>query len=1100
MKYRLGLDLGTNSIGWSVFSLDEDNNVIELEDMGVRIFSDGRDPKTKEPLAVARRTARSQRKLIYRRKLRRKQAFRLLQSQGLFPKSKEDCLKLKLLNPYELRIKALDEKLEPYELGRALFNLAVRRGFKSNRKDGSREETSEKKPSDEIKTQGDMQSHLEKAISESGCRTITEFLWNQISDEEKNKINGIKKSEWEISKQTSTSNICGLRFAPGRMTYYPTRKMYEDEFNLIRSVQEKFYSQVDWDAIYKAIFNQRTLKPQQRGYCVYEKDKERTFKAMPCSQQLRILQDIGNLAYYDSISKTKIEINDNQDKILYKLFNEKEKVTFDQIRKELGLSQSNTFNLEENRDSLIGNPTAVKMRSKNRFGKLWDDIPLEEQDLIVETIITADEDDAVYEVIKKYDLTQEQRDFIVKNTTFPSGTSMLCKEVSEKLIKRMKDDEIADLKFHEAVESLGYKFSDQTVEKCDILPYYGKILKGSTMGIDPSAPETNPEKRYGKISNPTVHVALNQTRVVVNALIKEYGKPTQIAIELSRDLKNSVEKKAEIARKQNQRAKENIAINESISSLYHKAFPGKTFYPNRNDRLKYRLWKELGEEKMARQCLYCGKTISDAELFTKEIEIEHILPFSRTLLDAESNLTVAHSSCNAYKAERSPYEAFSSNPEGYNWQEIVQRANQLKNTSKKNKFSPNAMDTFKKDSSFIARQLSDNQYIAKAALRYLKCLVENPADVWATNGSMTKLLRDKWEMDSILCRKFTEKEVAALGLKPEQIGNYKKNRFDHRHHAVDAVVIGLTDRSMVQKLATKNSHKKNRIEIPEFPIYKPALIEKVKKIVVSFKPDHGAEGKLSKETLLGKILIKGEPKFVCRENIVTLSEKNLDDIVDEKIKAQVKDYVGKHKGEKIDAVLTDFSKETGIKKVRCINRVQTPIEINSDKVPRYLAPEDYFAAVIWEIPGEKKTYKAQYIRRNEVDKTTNEPKQTVLEEWKNLNHPAAKKICLLHKDDYLEFTDNGKMYLSRVMGFSATNQCLDIRPIYAVTDCYDWVNSTSEQMIQANNCWMKKKKDSIEWTPQAKQNFITINSMFGKFQAHPVTVSPIGRINRKLKH
>ena len=77
-----------------------------------------------------------------------------------------------------------------------------------------------------------------------------------------------------------------------------------------------------------------------------------------------------------------------------------------------------------------------------------------------------------------------------------------------------------------------------------------------------------PEKKYGKISNPTVHVALNQTRVVVNALIKEYGKPTQIAIELSRDLKNSVEKKAEIARKQNQRAKENIIINNEIGELY----------------------------------------------------------------------------------------------------------------------------------------------------------------------------------------------------------------------------------------------------------------------------------------------------------------------------------------------------------------------------------------------------------------------------------------------------------------------------------------------------------------------------------------------------
>lgn len=1055
-KWRLGLDLGTNSIGWSVFSLDDDNEILKLEDMGVRIFSDGRNPKG-EPLAKERRTARSQRKLIYRRKLRRKQAFRLLQKQRLFPATKEECLQLKLLNPYELRIKALDDKLEPFELGRALFNLAVRRGFKSNRKDGSREETSEKKTSDEIKTQSEMQNHLEKAIEESECRTITEFLY----------------------KNRDTNG--GIRFVPGRMTYYPTRKMYEKEFNLIRSVQEKYYPQVDWDGIYKAIFNQRHLETQTRGKCLYENDKERTFKAMPCSQKLRILQDISNLAYYDGASKTKIEINDDQDKILYDLLNSKDKVTFDQMRKALNLSASNSFNLEENREFLIGNPTAVKMRSKNRFGKLWDEIPLEEQDIIVETIITADEDEAVYTIIKKYNLSQEQQDFIVKNTVLQSGTTMLCKEVSEKLVKQM--EEFADLKYDKAVESLGYKFSDQTIEKCDLLPYYGKILKGSTMGVDLSAPESNPEKRYGKISNPTVHVALNQTRVVVNALIKEYGKPNQIAIELSRDLKNSVEKKAEIATKQNQRAKENIKINDTISELYKKAFPGKSYYPNRNDRLKYRLWDELG---FGNKCLYCGKGILGSELFTKEIEIEHILPFSRTLLDAESNLTVAHASCNAFKAEHSPYEAFGSNPKGYNWQEIVQRANLLHNTSKKNKFSPTAMESFEKDSSFIARQLSDNQYIAKIALRYLKCLVENPADVWATNGSMTKLLREEWDMDSILCRKFTEKEVAALGLKSEQIGNYIKNRFDHRHHAVDAIVIGLTDRSMVQKLATKNSHKGNRIEIPELPISRSELIEKVKNIVVSFKPDHGAEGKLSKATLLGKIKIHGYPQYVCREKLISLTEKNLNDIVDEKIKNQVKEYVAKHKGEKIDLILTDFSKETGIKKVRCINRVQTPIEIISGAVPRYLAPEDYFAAVVWEIPGEKKTYKAQYIRRNEVEKNAkgiNVVKSSVLESKKP--HPAAKQVCMLHKDDYLEFSDNGKMYLCRIAGYSATQNKIDIRPIYAVNNSADWIYSTNEDML------------SGYWKPISGQNFVSVNVFFSQLSAKLVSVSPIGRVFRK---
>ncbi|MBQ5570398.1 MAG: type II CRISPR RNA-guided endonuclease Cas9, partial [Treponema sp.] len=270
MKYRLGLDLGTNSIGWAVYSLDSENEPNELVDMGVRIFSDGRDPKTKEPLAVARRTARGQRKLIYRRKLRRKSVFRLLQQQNLFPKTKEESQKLKSLNPYMLRVKALDEKLEPYELARVLFNLSVRRGFKSNRKDGSGEEEVTSKSGEKL-SQKDMCNELAKAIKESGCRTIGEFLWK---NQDKNK---------------------GLRFVPGRMTYYPLRQMYIDEFSAIRAVQEAFYKSVDWKAIFDEIFFQRPLKAQERGRCQYMQEKERTFKAMPCAQKLRMLQEVRNM-------------------------------------------------------------------------------------------------------------------------------------------------------------------------------------------------------------------------------------------------------------------------------------------------------------------------------------------------------------------------------------------------------------------------------------------------------------------------------------------------------------------------------------------------------------------------------------------------------------------------------------------------------------------------------------------------------------------------------------------------------------------------------------------------------------------------------------
>lgn len=1067
-KYRLALDLGTASIGWSALKLDEEGEVEDLLDIGVRIFPDGRQAKSGEPLAVERRAARSTRKIIYRRKLRRKAAFRLLQKQGLFPETKEECLKLKVLDPYALRVKALDEKLTPYELARSLFHLSVRRGFKSNRKGMDKEEKTQ--ASKDALSQKEKQSSLLEAIKQSGARTLAEFLY-RIPQKEN----------------------AGLRFAEGRMPYYPTRKMYEDEFNAIRRAQAKYYSNIDWDAIYDVIFFQRPLKPQERGSCTYMPDKKRTFKALPSSCRLRILQDIRNLAYYDE-ERRKREINDDEDKKLYALLNSKEKVTFDQMRQALSLDENSSFNLEENRSFLKGNDTEVKMRSKNRFGKLWDSLSLEEKDETVEKIITADEDEQVYELLEKYELTCEQKDYIVKKTPFPTGTAMLCKEVSEKLVARM--EEVSRLKYHEALDSLGYRYAEQTAERCDFLPYYGKVLRGSVMGGNFRDDEVNAEKRYGKIANPTVHIALNQTRVVVNALIRQYGKPSQIAVELSRELKNSVEKRKEIASLQRKRAKENEVINESIKDAYEKAFSGKTFYPNRNDRLKWRLWEELGKEGTARKCLYCGRVINGAELFTKKIEIEHILPFSRTLLNAESNLTVAHSSCNAFKAERTPYEAFHTNPEGFNWNEIVSRASSLRNTAKKNRFSPNAMESFEKDASFIARQLTDNQYIARAALRYLKCLVENPADVWATNGAMTKLLRDKWQMDSILCRKFTEKEVAALNLDSKQIGNYKKNRYDHRHHAVDAVVIALTDRSMVQRLATKNAHKNNRIEIPEFPLRRNALEEKVHNIVVSFKPDHGAEGKLSKETLLGKIRIESEETYVYRSPLISLSEKNLDDIVDAKIRKDVKDFVSARKGEKLEVILQEFSEKTGIKKVRRKNHGQTPIAITSGKVPRYYEPIDYFAALVWEIPGEKKSYKAQYIRRTEVKKNEN-ARWVVKSEVKEAGkpHPDAREVCFLHKNDYLEFVDDGKSYLCRVAGYMANNQCIDIRPIYALTDCKDWIYSTNEKMIEHSSCWIKTKGN--EKQPQEGQNYFVVNTLFGKLKARAVTVNPIGRVFRK---
>ncbi len=782
--------------------------------------------------------------------------------------------------------------------------------------------------------------------------------------------------------------------------------------------------------------------------------------------------------------------------------------------------------------------TAVKLRSKNRFGEIWDSLSLKEQDDIVECLITAQEDSDVQKMLEKYDLTSEQKNFITK-PDLPSGTTSFCREFSENVVNKIEenakifavsDERTERCQIHSVIQELGYSYANQFVEKCEELPYYGKILSGSTMGAK-SNPK-NDEERFGKISNPTVHIALNQTRVVVNSLIKEYGKPAQVVIEVSRELKESREAKEKMQQRIAANQKQNEILNKKI-----KDANSNIQFPNRTDRLKYKLWEELDQENaLNRRCIYCGKQISGADIFNDNtVQIEHILPFGRTLWDSEHNKTVAHTKCNAFKGEKSPYEAFFNNPKGYNWNEILKRAAHLKDPQKRRLFSENAMETFEKESSFISRQLTDNAYLSKMALKYLKCVVEKDSNVWAVSGGMTKLLRDKWQIDSILKRKIGDNEIAHFELKDEQIGTYKKNRYDHRHHALDASVIALIDRSMVQQISRLNQFgKKNKIEVPQMPVSRLELIEKTKNIVVSFKPDHGAQGKLSKETLLGKIkraeqisiskikeddiaFIKNEKVhakfekmladlkdikkvqkelkelypvvwifkeyYVCKENILGLKEKDFDSIIDKKIQKELREFAESHKSEKIEDVMQKFSEQTKIKKVRCINRVQTPIEIkNTDGTMRYLCPEDYFAAVVWQIPPKNKeakpVYKATFVRRDQVDPDGN-PKIVAKP------HPAAKKVCVLHKNDYLEFVDNGNWYKCRIAGLNAASGRFDIRPVYAVTDCKDWIISTNEAVLESY------------WKPQKGQNFISISVLFGEKSAHSITVNPIGRVFRK---
>src|SRR6185437_5021873 len=132
--YRLGIDIGTNSLGWCAIDLDRDGAPRGIRRIGVRIFSDGRDPQSGTSLAVDRRGPRQQRRRRDRLIARRDRLMDALIRHGLMPAVEGERKRLQEADPYELRARGLDEALTLHELGRALFHLDQRRGFKSNRK------------------------------------------------------------------------------------------------------------------------------------------------------------------------------------------------------------------------------------------------------------------------------------------------------------------------------------------------------------------------------------------------------------------------------------------------------------------------------------------------------------------------------------------------------------------------------------------------------------------------------------------------------------------------------------------------------------------------------------------------------------------------------------------------------------------------------------------------------------------------------------------------------------------------------------------------------------------------------------------------------
>ena len=819
-KYRLGLDLGTNSIGWAAVNLDENGEPCGVLDMGVRIFPDGRDEQSKTSNAVARRTARGARRRRDRYLDRRKRLMDALVEFGLMPKDAEERKGLERLDPYVLRALALDQPLQPFELGRALFHLNQRRGFKSNRKTEGGDDPEKTRLSERI---GD----LRRSIGESGVRTLGEFL-----------------AQRHEKRET-------VRARP-ELGLYPDRAMYQAEFDAIREKQEphQTLSGDQWDKLRdKIIFFQRDLKPVDPGWCQfeYENEERRAAKALPVFQEYRMLLEVNNLRVRVGLEPERPLHEEQRERVLQRLRSGKE------IRlregkndeavnptRDLKLPSGAVLNLAAGgRRAIKGDETTAKLMKKDFFGNRWHNLSLDERNEIVKFLLDMEEPETVRKkALEEWGLTGTQAEAVAKVSLAPGYGNL-----SEKAINKMLPHLGQGLVYSSAVQAAGYAHhSDLRNEEAhDNLPYYGEVLPRDAVGADPTKDPKNDGEpaRYGRFPNPTVHIGLNQLRRVLNRLIESHGKPEEIVVELARDLKSNKEQRDKIRSQQNKGASDNKRFTEWLEK--------EEQIVTSNILRKLRLWEEQKSPSNVLVCPYTGQPLSFAMVVDSRTEIDHILPFSRTLDNSTANMVVCLASANRAKGDRSPYEAFGHSPTGYDYDSILSRTAKFPQ-NKKWRFQPDAMNQFEEEDRFLDRQLNETSYLSRTARTYLAHLYdekgEGPMRVHATPGRMTALLRRGWGLEGIL-RVSDEGETT------------RKQRDDHRHHAIDAFVLACTTQGQLQKFARAAGSSHNPEErlaavakeaLPWEEFHRSHLKPFLDRLVVSYKPDHGKRGVNGKTT------------------------------------------------------------------------------------------------------------------------------------------------------------------------------------------------------------------------------------------------------------
>ena len=813
-NYILGLDIGISSVGWGLLELDANNNPYKIIDVGSRIFTPGEVEKTGDSRAKERREKRGARRISRRREFRLDRVRNLLYENGylkgninsnivsvkneelsiIFDNMINNYYKEKNSNPYMLKVEALDRKLTNDELSIILVHYAKKRGYKSNREEAS--------DNDSGKVLSAIKEN-EKIMKENNYRTISEMY---IKDEKfKNKIKN----------------------SPGDYKISVTNEMYLKEINMVLDSQIKFgLITDDFKNQYLEIYNSRRsyakgpggnspyggdLIEKMTGKCNFD-GKPRAPKRAPSSELYVSLTKLVNLKYKVNDGEY-IKLSEKEIKNIIEKAKDKKIITYKDLAKELdGNIEFKDLSLSKKEYGKVIEELKKKLNIKKETKILISELSEEDKELynklyndklLNKTLIELRGYHILKDsIIKAY--SKEIWEEYKNNIDFLDEIALYCTnyKVNEDILNKIKESKNIDSKFEDIhfVELLP-NFKDHLMLSTDLIKkLIPLMLEGNTydtamklLGYDHANLFSKTEKKDllvpiyvdDTITNQRVIRSLTQTRKVINSIIKKYGTPKIINIETARELAKSKKERNDITKNNLEKQAENEKIKNYLFEL--GLFPDINKISS-NDLLKYKLWKEQNEF-----CGYSMKKINIEELFQNNVvQIDHILPYSRTYNDNYLNKTLVYTKENQEKGNRTPYEWFGKTTK---WDEYEAYINNLAiSQKKKDNYLLKKLD-FDTEREMREQNLNDTKYISRELSSLIKAYL-NVEKVNMYPGAITSKLRARWGFNRL-----THSYISRTYRLPEDMKkDINKDRDNHLHHAMDALVIASITPSLQQKI------------------------------------------------------------------------------------------------------------------------------------------------------------------------------------------------------------------------------------------------------------------------------------------------------------